>query len=61
MTADGAIRIASAEQNADLFWGVRGAGANLGVVTRFTLRLHEVGPLVYGGLIALAVQRAQRS
>ncbi len=58
VTADGAVRIASAEQNADLFWGVRGAGANLGVVTRFTLRLHEVGPLVYGGLIAWPFERA---
>jgi FAD/FMN-containing dehydrogenase len=58
VTADGQIRTASRGENADLFWGVRGAGANLGVVTRFTLRLHEVGPTVYGGLIAWPFERA---
>ena len=58
VTADGQIRVASREANAELFWGVRGAGANLGVVTRFTFRLHEVGPTVYGGLIAWPFGRA---
>jgi FAD/FMN-containing dehydrogenase len=58
VTADGEIRIASRDQNADLFWAIRGAGANLGVVTRFTFRLHEVGPIVYGGLIAWPFERA---
>ncbi len=58
VTADGRIRRASREENADLFWGIRGAGANLGVVTSFTFRLHEVGPTVYGGLIAWPFQRA---
>jgi FAD/FMN-containing dehydrogenase len=43
VTADGEIRTASREQNADLFWAIRGAGANLGVATSFTFRLHEVG------------------
>ena len=43
---------------ADLFWAIRGAGANLGVVTRFTFRLHDVGPIVYGGLIAWPFERA---
>src|SRR5919197_3107250 len=58
VTADGAIRTASRDADADLFWGVRGAGANLGVVTRFTFRLHDVGPMVYGGLIAWPFERA---
>jgi FAD/FMN-containing dehydrogenase len=58
VTADGVIRTASREENPDLFWALRGAGANLGVVTRFTFRLHEVGPIVYGGLIAWPFQRA---
>jgi FAD/FMN-containing dehydrogenase len=58
VTADGAIRTASRSENADLFWALRGAGANLGVVTRFTFRLHEVGPTVYGGLIAWPFERA---
>ena len=44
VTADGAVRRASRDENADLFWAIRGAGANLGVVTSFTFRLHEVGP-----------------
>jgi FAD/FMN-containing dehydrogenase len=46
VTADGEIRTANRDQHADLFWAIRGAGANLGVVTRFTFRLHEVGPTV---------------
>jgi FAD/FMN-containing dehydrogenase len=58
VTADGQIRTASRHQHADLFWALRGAGANLGVVTRFTFRLHEVGPTVYGGLIAWPFERA---
>jgi FAD/FMN-containing dehydrogenase len=58
VTAGGQIRTASRHQNADLFWAVRGAGANMGVVTRFTFRLHEVGPTVVGGLIAWPFARA---
>ena len=58
VTADGQIRTASRHQHADLFWALRGAGANLGVVTRFTFRLHEMGPTVYGGLIAWPFERA---
>jgi FAD/FMN-containing dehydrogenase len=58
VTADGRVRRASRDRNADLFWAIRGAGANLGVVTSFTLRLHEVGPVVYGGLIAWPFERA---
>jgi FAD/FMN-containing dehydrogenase len=58
VTADGRIREASRTVDADLFWALRGAGANFGVVTRFTFRLHEVGPTVYGGLIAWPFERA---
>jgi len=58
VTADGTVRVASREQHADLFWAVRGGGGNFGVVTRFTFRLHEVGPTVYGGLIAWPFDRA---
>jgi hypothetical protein len=58
VTADGAIRTAGGHQNADLFWALRGGGGNLGVVTRFTFRLHAVGPTVYGGLIAWPFERA---
>ena len=51
VTADGQIRRAASEENADLFWAVRGGGGNFGVVTRFTFRLHEVGPEVTSGLM----------
>jgi FAD/FMN-containing dehydrogenase len=59
VTADSRIRRASREENPDLFWAIRGAGANLGVVTSFTFRLHQVGPTVYGGLIAWPFERAK--
>ena len=58
VTADGEIRTANRDLNADLFWALRGGGGNFGVVTRFTFRLHEVGPMVYGGLIAWPFERA---
>lgn len=58
VTADGEIRTANRDENADLFWALRGGGGNFGVVTRFTYRLHEVGPTVYGGLIAWPFERA---
>ncbi len=55
VTADGELRHASAEENADLFWAVRGAGSNFGVVTSFEFQLHPVGPTVMlcGALYAL--------
>ena len=58
VTADSEIRRASRKENADLFWALRGGGGNFGVVTRFTFRLHEVGPTVCGGLIAWPFERA---
>jgi FAD/FMN-containing dehydrogenase len=58
VTADGKIRTANRDENADLFWALRGGGGNFGVVTRFTFRLHEVGPSVFGGLIAWPFERA---
>jgi len=59
VTADGAIRTAHRDENAELFWALRGGGGNFGVVTRFTFRLHEVGPLVHGGLMAWPFDRAE--
>ncbi|TCO47621.1 FAD/FMN-containing dehydrogenase [Kribbella antiqua] len=51
VTADGQIRRAAEDENADLFWAVRGGGGNFGVVTEFEFRLHEVGPMVNYGLL----------
>jgi FAD/FMN-containing dehydrogenase len=49
---------AGAEANADLFWGLRGGGGNLGIATSFTFRLHPVGPEVLAGLIVFPFDRA---
>jgi FAD/FMN-containing dehydrogenase len=49
VTADGTFLTASAEENTDLFWGVRGGGGNFGVVTSFEYRLNPVGPIVFAG------------
>jgi FAD/FMN-containing dehydrogenase len=46
VTADGRLRRASATENEDLFWAVRGAGSNFGVVTAFEFEAHPVGPMV---------------
>ena len=51
VTSDGKLVNASATENPDLFWAVRGGGANFGVVTAFEYRLHPVGPEVISGLI----------
>jgi FAD/FMN-containing dehydrogenase len=51
VTADGQFRRASATENEDLFWAVRGAGSNFGVVTSFEFEAHPVGPLVFVGAI----------
>lgn len=47
VTADGQLRRASATENEDLFWAVRGAGSNFGVVTSFEFQAHPVGPMVW--------------
>jgi len=52
VTADGKVVTASASENPDLFWAIRGGGGNFGVVTSFEYHLHPVGPMVYGGLVA---------
>lgn len=52
VTADGQLRNVDAEHEPDLFWAIRGAGSNFGVVTRFKLRLHELDGVV-GGILVL--------
>ncbi|HEU4494047.1 MAG TPA: FAD-binding oxidoreductase [Rubrobacteraceae bacterium] len=51
ITANGELVTASAEENPDLFWGVRGGGGNFGIVTEFEFRLNPVGPTVLAGPI----------
>ncbi len=51
VTADGEFVKASANENADLFWGIRGGGGNFGVVTSFEFQAHPVGPEVLSGMI----------
>ena len=53
VTADGRLVHASADANADLFWGLRGGGGNFGIVTSFELAVHPVGPEVYAGPLFL--------
>lgn len=49
VTADGQFRRASRTENEDLFWAIRGAGSNFGVVTSFEFQAHPVGPMVFVG------------
>jgi FAD/FMN-containing dehydrogenase len=51
VTADGEVRRASAAENADLFWALRGGGGNFGVVTEFEFELHPVDPMIRFGLL----------
>jgi FAD/FMN-containing dehydrogenase len=50
VTADGRVLRASATENPELFWAIRGGGGNFGVVTSFEFQLHEVDPTVQFGL-----------
>jgi FAD/FMN-containing dehydrogenase len=59
VTADGHFLHASAQENEDLFWGLRGGGGNFGVVTSFEFQLHPVGPMVLGGLVLHPLEKAK--
>jgi FAD/FMN-containing dehydrogenase len=56
-TADGKPRVASANENEDLFWALRGGGGNFGIVTSFEFRVHPVST-VLGGLVMYPRDRA---
>lgn len=58
VTADGSVLRASADENADLFWAIRGGGGNFGVVTSFEFQVHDVGPEVLAGLIVHPLEDA---
>jgi FAD/FMN-containing dehydrogenase len=51
VTAGGDVVRASADENSDLYWGLRGGGGNFGIVTEFEFGLHPVGPIVLGGML----------
>jgi len=59
VTADGQMLNATAGENPDLLWGLRGGGGNFGVVTAFELDLHPVGPTVAAGPVFYPGERAQ--
>jgi FAD/FMN-containing dehydrogenase len=50
VSADGRLITANASENADLFWGLRGGSGNFGIVTSLEYRLHELGPVLGGGV-----------
>lgn len=61
VTADGQFRRASATENPELFWGVRGGGGNFGIVTSFEFRLHPMQRQVIAGQIIYPIARAREA
>ncbi|HXX11289.1 MAG TPA: FAD-binding oxidoreductase [Burkholderiales bacterium] len=55
--ADGSVKRASPDENPDLFWGIRGGGSNFGIAASLEYRLHPVGPIITGGLVAHPLAR----
>jgi hypothetical protein len=58
LTADGRVVTASATENPDLFWAIRGGGGNFGIVVEFEFSLRPVGPIVLGGMLLWPRDRA---
>jgi len=59
VTADGRTQRASANENTDLFWALRGGGGNFGIVTDFEFQLHPIGPEVFAGLVVFPFSDAK--
>src|SRR3954470_9145062 len=57
--ADGSVRRAAADENADLFWAIRGGGGNFGIAASLEFTVHPVGPIVTGGLAAHPLQKGR--
>jgi FAD/FMN-containing dehydrogenase len=60
VTADGTLVHASASENPDLFWALRGGSGNFGVVTTFEFQLYPLGPQVYSGLVVYPIDQAKQ-
>jgi FAD/FMN-containing dehydrogenase len=60
VTANGEFLRASPEENADLFWGIRGGGGNFGIVTSFKFQLHPLGPEVLAGPVVYPAEQAEK-
>lgn len=60
VTADGKKMRASENENADLFWAIRGGGGNFGVVTQFEFKLYPVGPEILAGLLVYPFEQAKQ-
>jgi hypothetical protein len=58
VTADGDFVVASEQENAELFWGLRGGGGNFGIVTNFTFQLQPLGPTILAGMMAWPMDQA---
>src|SRR5678816_1708397 len=58
--ADGSVRTASAREEPELFWALRGGGGNFGVVTSFEFALHPIGPEVYAGFVVYPFAQARQ-
>jgi len=58
ITAEGEFVKATATENSDLFWGLRGGGGNFGIVTEFEFRLNPVGPIVLAGPIFWPIEQS---
>ncbi|MDG4787890.1 LLM class flavin-dependent oxidoreductase [Micromonospora sp. WMMD1102] len=59
VTADGRLLRVDRDHHPDLFWAVRGAGGNFGVVTALELEAYEVGDVVYAQLVVDASEPAE--
>ena len=60
VTIDGESISASATENTDLFWAIRGGGGNFGVITQFEYELYHVGPDVLAGLVVYPLEQARQ-